>query len=108
MIENAHTLQEDGTELKSRGLDGRRRRLRIVTEKFRYKRRPLHRPGSECARYGLLSPALSARGGEGEDSATVRGFKARILSGNSNNSPVAKLRCHCTSHGAQRDWRSRC
>ena len=48
---------------------------------------PPHEPGSECGRHGLLSPTLSSRGGEGEDSATVRGLRARISSGNSLPSP---------------------
>src|SRR6266571_6055638 len=30
---------------------------------------PSHEPGSGYGRYGLLSPTLSSRGGEGEDSA---------------------------------------
>ena len=31
-------------------------------------RPPPHEPGSKCERFGLLSPALSSRGGEGESS----------------------------------------
>src|SRR5437870_10188343 len=42
-----------------------------------------HTPPRRCDGSGLLSPALSCRGGEGEDSGplAVREFKARIDSG---------------------------
>src|SRR6266436_139071 len=96
------------------------------TKKFRYKRHPPHEPVPRCAGNGLLSPALSSRGGEGEDSGAskVRGFKPRFLSGNSlpgpliqsrlrrdrhrrgnsNSSPVTKVRCHYTSLILKAHW----
>ena len=61
-----------------------RKRGRQTTSKPQ-KRTPPHEPVPRCTGNGLLSPALSSRGGEGEGSSIskVRGFKARILSGSS-------------------------